>query len=296
MFRTAIKSSLQKLMSGNYQLRRLSVKPLKVDFGNAATEYGKHRHGLPLRFFEELKKNAIGLPNQKILDIGTGTGDTARHLAKNDSIVVGIDPSEKMIQQAQTIDRQHNVCVTYQVATAEYTKQLNNDFDAVTAIQAYHWFDRSKAIPEILRVIKPNGQFVIASYDWKTKTGASWISETLIRKYNPKWQELDFYTQPHLDLTNSNFRDIRKISFMHKEQYSQDDWIGRTCTSYGVGPSLPVEEVQNFKKELALKLNEKFSNASLDIWHHCHILISRPPQSLNCQTENNEDGFNLKHR
>lgn len=256
---------------------KFSSVSTRVDFGKAAAEYGKHRHGLPKRFFDELKSHGVALPKNKILDIGTGTGDVARKLTLMQCEVKAIDPSAKMIDQARTIDSKLNVKVDYSVGSAESITLPTHSFDAVTAVQAYHWFDTIPALQEISRVLKTDGQFVIASYDWKAKSGISWLSESLIRKYNPQWKVLDFYNKPQEDLLKFKFRDIKIVGFMEKEAYSHEDWVGRISTSYGIGPVLPKEKVTAFKAELTSQLRSEFPKEPLEIWHKCHIIFSRRP-------------------
>lgn len=55
---------------------------MQVDFGKTAEDYGRFRAGMPLAFFERLAHFGIGMPRQRILDLGTGTGAIARGFAR----------------------------------------------------------------------------------------------------------------------------------------------------------------------------------------------------------------------
>ena len=50
-------------------------------FGKAGEDYRKHRLGFPESLFAKLRDKQIGLPKQRILDVGTGTGAIARYFA-----------------------------------------------------------------------------------------------------------------------------------------------------------------------------------------------------------------------
>ena len=43
--------------------------------------------------------------------------------------------------------------------------------DLVTAGQCWHWFDQPRAIAEVIRLLKPGGQLVIANFDWLPLAG-----------------------------------------------------------------------------------------------------------------------------
>ena len=62
-----------------------------VDFGKTADDYARHRAGYPPRFYDELGARGIGVPGQRVVDLGTGTGTVARALAARGSDVVGVD-------------------------------------------------------------------------------------------------------------------------------------------------------------------------------------------------------------
>lgn len=247
----------------------------KIDYGIVAIDYVKHRHGLPQPFFKELEKQGIAVPAKKILDLGTGSGDIAINLAQRGCHVTALDPSPAMIDQAKKLSA--TLHIDYILGTAEEIKQADASFDTVTAVQAYHWFDSDRALPEMMRVSKD--YIVIASYDWKAATGVAWASLEMIRRYNPDYSpySYDFYFKPLNDLLEKNFLDIRIIDFEHIEKYSHEDWVGRMSTTYGIGPSLPPDKVVEFKQELTETLRKQFPHEPLEIPHRCYAIVARKP-------------------
>src|SRR5262245_36599729 len=113
-----------------------------VDFGKTASDYAKHRVGFPDRFFERLFDQGIVAKGERVLDLGTGTGTIARGLAKRGCAVTALDPSEAMLEQARTLDRDAGVTVRYMSARAEQTGLPDGCLDVVAAGQCWHWFDR----------------------------------------------------------------------------------------------------------------------------------------------------------
>ena len=137
-----------------------------VDLERAAVELGQYRAGFPDALFERLAEGGIGLPDQKVLDVGTGTGAIARCFARRGCVVVGLDPSEELLEEARRISQRHEHRIEYVIGTAERTLLDTNSFDVVSAGQCWHWVDRSAALREVKRVLRPGGHLVFAQFDW----------------------------------------------------------------------------------------------------------------------------------
>src|SRR3954467_9522325 len=121
-----------------------------VDFGRAAGDYGSYRPAFAPRLFERLRGMGVGLAGQFILDVGAGTGLLGRGLTAGGARVVESDASFELLRHATAGPRV--------VAKAERLPFGDRVFDAVTAGQSWHWFDRRVAPRESRRVLKPGGR------------------------------------------------------------------------------------------------------------------------------------------
>ena len=94
----------------------------------------------------------LGPGRRQVLDLGAGTGKLTAVVAALGHDVVAVDPSEDMLALC---GRLHGVYTM--VGTAESIPLAHDSVDAVVVGQAFHWFDHARALPEIARVLRPNG-------------------------------------------------------------------------------------------------------------------------------------------
>ncbi|KAK3378724.1 methyltransferase-like protein [Lasiosphaeria ovina] len=98
-----------------------------------------------------------------LLDLGCGHGLIARALAPSFASVVALDPSAGMVEQARKLTSDPKI--TIRQGKAEDLSFLPNDsVECVVAGQAAHWFDYSKAWPELARVVKRGGTLAFWGY------------------------------------------------------------------------------------------------------------------------------------
>lgn len=110
---------------------------------------------------------------ESILDIATGTGDLAILLSKsNAKRIVGLDLSAGMLEVGKTkvngLGLQNKIEMIQ--GDSENLPFQDNTFDAITVAFGIRNFENlEKGLSEILRVLKPNGIFVILETSVPTK-------------------------------------------------------------------------------------------------------------------------------
>lgn len=218
-----------------------------VDFGRAAGDYGSYRPAFAERLFERLREMGVGLRGQLVLDVGAGTGLLGRGMSEGGVRVVESDASFELLRQATARERV--------VAEAEGLPFGDGVFDAVTAGQCWHWFDRRRAPREIGRVLKAGGRAAIVYQTYLPLEGnVAWASERVILKYRPGWRHaggVGINGQALKDLQAAGFVGIESFSFDVEIPFEREAWRGfiRTCSA--VGPSLSGEELARFDREHA---------------------------------------------
>lgn len=253
-----------------------------LDFGTTAGDYAKYRAGFPAKLFDRLASSfQVGLPGQRILDLGTGTGTLARGFALRGANATGLDPSRPMLDAARGLDAEVAASVTYVVGTAEDTGLPASSFDVVTAGQCWHWFDPDRAAAEVRRVLVPGGTVALCSFDWVLMPGnVIDLSERLIKRHNPAWNLGNYhgvhgeYIKP---IALAGFTHVETFSFDLDQPYTHEAWRGRIRASAGIGATLSAEAVAAFDLEHAEALAREFPDP-LTALHRCFALVARSPR------------------
>ena len=123
-------------------------------FGSVARAYAEHRPGYPAAAVEWALSPVADRPRPHLLDLGAGTGKlTAALVARPDATVSAVEPDAAMLAELRT----RVPAAAAFAGTAEAIPLPDASVDAVLAGQALHWFDLDRALPEIVRVLRPSG-------------------------------------------------------------------------------------------------------------------------------------------
>jgi len=130
-------------------------------FETVAADYERHRPEYP----EEALRWAVGQlgirPRGRVLDVGAGTGKLARGLVAIGLDVVAVEPGAPMLEQLRRAVPEADALD----GAAESIPLSGASVDAAFAGQAYHWFDRERAVPELHRVVRAGGGLALL-WNW----------------------------------------------------------------------------------------------------------------------------------
>jgi ubiquinone/menaquinone biosynthesis C-methylase UbiE len=254
-------------------------KNRRVDFGVTAHDYAAYRQGFPNSLMSRLRCLGVGLPGQSVLDLGTGTGLFGFDFARCGCRVVGIDPSERMLERARSAASQQGLEeVKFICGVAENTELPSNSFDVVAAGTAWHWFDMLSAAREARRLLRPQGRLAIATLEWHllpenvlSKT-MQLIESFLSGKRVPNRSTLR-YPEWAEGLVEAGFTNWELFGYVEALTYTHESWRGRVRASQGVGPCMSPPDLKAFDDALAQMLTEDFEEPLL-VDHRINAIVA----------------------
>ncbi len=244
------------------------------DWGKTSAEYAKFRDIYPDEYYNLLVDYGLGISGQNCLDIGTGTGVLPRNMYKYGASWVGADITKEQIEWAKRLSADEGKSIKYVTATAENTGLPANSFDIVTASQCFHYFNKSTALPEIHRVLKNSGHFVVMFMEWLPfESEIAMKSEDLVRKFNPEWSG-GFFKRSKTeapDWLSDMFTCERCCDVFIEVPFTREAWAGRMFSCRGIGAA-SIDD--NKKEKFRTELNDYLSSApeSFKIPHQISVI------------------------
>ena len=113
-------------------------------------------HSFVYEYGEDLLELLDPQPDERILDLGCGTGQLTSQIRERGATVVGVDQSEAMVAEAKSA---HPDCEF--VCADARTFAVADPFDAVFSNAALHWIsDQDAVLESVADALAPGGRFV----------------------------------------------------------------------------------------------------------------------------------------
>jgi ubiquinone/menaquinone biosynthesis C-methylase UbiE len=215
-------------------------------FEHVAAEYEDGRPG----YAPDVVAHAIAEletgPGSIVLDLGAGTGKLTRMLLDAELAVIAIDPSPAMLAQLRGTAPSAQAVV----GAAEAVPLPAESVDAVTAGQAFHWFDATAALAAIHRVLRPGGGVALL---WNRRDLADPVQRLLVEltdppeRTSPRGRLLDM---PRVIAETGLFGPVSQFESRHVQPIDESGLLSRLRSSSfvaGLPPDRraigPVQEV-----------------------------------------------------
>jgi SAM-dependent methyltransferase len=223
-----------------------------IDWGKTSRDYTRWRPNYPDRFFQLLTSFGIGLPGQRILDLGTGVGFLALRFAQAGAAVTGVDIAAGQIHEARRRSEALHVNAQFLVAPAENTGLPSHSFDVVTASQSWLYFDTNRVIEEVKRLLTRDGLLLTSHLIWLPRQDPiAQASERLVLQHNPGWSHADLSGEFPIvpSWAAGHFRLHAMFAFDESLPFTRESWRGRIRACRAIGATLTPGQMENFDRE-----------------------------------------------
>jgi SAM-dependent methyltransferase len=104
-------------------------------------------------------------PGERILDVATGTGWSARNVARMGAAATGVDISEELLAAARELSAHLRPPIEFRQADAERLPFDDGSFDGVISTFGVMFaFDQAQAAAELARVCRPGGRLALTTW------------------------------------------------------------------------------------------------------------------------------------
>jgi SAM-dependent methyltransferase len=150
----------------------VAVHPVAAaGFDSGAAAYERGRPSYPAAAVDLVVEELRIGPGARVVDLGAGTGKWTRLLVERGARVIAVEPVAGMrdelvaaVPEAEVLD-----------APAEAVPLPDRSVDAVTAAQAFHWFDVPAALAECARLLRTGGGLGLV---WNERDASvPWVAE-----------------------------------------------------------------------------------------------------------------------
>jgi len=172
-----------------------------------------------------------------VLDLAAGTGKFTALLVPTGADTVAVEPVKEMGDEL----RASVAGVEVLEGTAEAIPLPDASVDAVTAAQAFHWFDAEAALAEVARVLKSGGGLAMV---WNRRDeSVSWVKRM---NENIRWHEFRFGAYDRTDWASvvadaAQFTPLQSRTFRYEQTLDREGLEARLRSVSYIAAMEPAE-------------------------------------------------------
>jgi SAM-dependent methyltransferase len=202
-------------------------------FSSRVENYIRYRPGYPTELLDILKRDCGLTVDSIVADIGCGTGFLAKLFLDYGNRVFGIEPNKEMREAGERFLHNYPKFMALP-GTAEDAPLPGQSVDLVTAGQAAHWFDRTRARREFVRILKPPGWTVLVWNERATDSSPLLRAyEELIRTYGTDYDDVRRVDLEMASQIEAFFAPnlVHRATFPNRQQFNFSGLQGRLLSS-----------------------------------------------------------------
>ena len=250
-----------------------------------ALDYDTYRPTYPQALFDHIAAR-LDLPvDARVADLGAGTGKAARQMARRGWHVIAIEPGEAMLDVLRARAEHEGLAIDARLASAEDTGLPDASVDLVTAAQAFHWFDKARAVPEMARIVRPGGgaavfwngraddrsQF-LAAY---TDVIARYVPEEHVDRHVPGRES----TAPAELAQGGYFEVDDRVELQHERRMSADAFVGYAFTASQTRLFVDADARDRLAADIRQLIRTHFGDGDVVVPYDAEVFVGRRLQT-----------------
>jgi SAM-dependent methyltransferase len=210
-----------------------SPREPKARFTDRVEDYIRYRPGYPVEVVRTLERELGIVPRKtRVVDVGSGTGISARLFLEEGYDVIGVEPNAAMRAAGEALLASWPRFRSIE-GSAEATTLPDECADLVVSAQAFHWFNLPLARFEMLRILDRAGAVALMWNDRKVET------TPFLRGYDQairNWS-IDYVKVNHQNLSEAEVTSFfgpggcQIRTFSQHQDFDWDGLLGRALSS-----------------------------------------------------------------
>ncbi len=247
-----------------------------------ALEYDRYRPTYPQALFDHIAER-LGLPaDARVADLGAGTGKAARQMARRGWRVTAIEPGDGMLDVQRARAAAEGLEIDAHLASAEETGLPDQSVDLTTAAQAFHWFDKPRAVAEMARIVRAGGG-VAVFWNARADERSTFLTEytDLMTKFVPE-DHIDRRGNAQVkpttpaDLEQGGFFTVDdKAILRHELEMSQDAFLGYVFTASYTRLFVDGEAQERLRSDLHALMAEHFGSGHVPVPYDVDVYVGK---------------------
>ena len=224
-----------------------------------ARDYDRYRPRYPQALFDHIAAKLRLPARPQVVDLGAGTGRASLAMAERGWHVTAVEPGGPMLDVLRARAGDARLSVQTVQARAEETGLLTASADLVTAAQAFHWFDRPRAVAEMARILRPGGG-VALFWNVRDETRSAfvadyhellhaWFGDADTGRYAQAGRATGRHETRAALAGNPDFGEVELDEVAHELSTTATDFVGMAFTASYV-QSLEAPDQDRFRAEV----------------------------------------------